>query len=53
MKIYLVLAISIFFLNSCKKENSNNKEIAENGNQIVYNQETWYELWEKDKNLKV
>ena len=53
MKIYLILILSFLYLNSCKKENSNNVQIAENGNQIVYNQETWYELWEKDKKLKV
>jgi hypothetical protein len=53
MKIYLILIFSFFCLISCKKENQTDKQIAENDNQIVYNQETWYELWEKDKNLKV
>ncbi|MBA6157371.1 hypothetical protein H3Z83_12710 [Tenacibaculum sp. S7007] len=53
MKIYQILIFSFFIFNSCKKENRTDNQIAENGNRIVYNQETWYELWKKDKNVEV
>lgn len=44
MKNYLILILYLFFLSSCKKENKN---------RIAYNQETWYELLEKDRNAKI
>lgn len=53
MKTPLILILCIITFSSCKNVKGIDTPIAENGNQIVYDEGKWYELWFKDSNIKV
>lgn len=53
MKIPFTLILCIITFSSCKNIKGIDNQIDENGNQIVYDEVTWFKLWEKDSDIKV
>lgn len=55
MNKVLLLFLLTFMLNSCgrKKEAEELKKFDKKGNLIVYNEEVYFNMWIKNRNLKV